>query len=45
MKLKNPVLMIFAFVVVLAFYSGAANTQDEVQPTNDLPNVYQTIAR
>jgi DNA-binding beta-propeller fold protein YncE len=36
--------MIFAFVVVLALYGGAANTQDDVQATNDLPNPYQTIA-
>jgi hypothetical protein len=42
MKLKHRVLMIFVFVVVLAFYRGAANTQD-VEPTNDLPNLYQTI--
>jgi hypothetical protein len=44
MKLKDPVVMIFVFVVVLAFYDGEANTQDDVQPTNDLPNPYQTIA-
>jgi hypothetical protein len=44
MKLKHPVLMIFVFVVVPALYGGAAHTQDDVQPTNDLPNPYQTIA-
>jgi NHL repeat-containing protein len=44
MKLKHPVLMIFVFVVAPALYGGAANAQDDVQPTNDLPNPYQTIA-
>jgi hypothetical protein len=45
MKLKHPVLMmIFVFASVLVLHRGAAKTQDEVQPTNDLPNVYQTIA-
>lgn len=36
--------MIFVFVVVLVIYGGAANTQDDVQPTNELPNLYQAIA-
>ena len=45
MNLKHRVLMIFVFVAVLALYRGAAHAQDDVQPTNDLPNVYQTIAR
>jgi hypothetical protein len=44
MKLKHPVFMTFVFVVVSAFYGGAAHSQDEVQPTNDLPNPYETIA-
>jgi hypothetical protein len=44
MKLKHPVLMIFVFIVVTALYGGSANTEDDVQPTNDLPNPYQTIA-
>ena len=37
-------LMTFVLLVVLALYGGAANTQDDVQPTNDLPNPYETIA-
>lgn len=44
MKLKHPVLMTFVFVVVPALYGGAAHSQDEVQPTNDLSNPYETIA-
>ena len=31
-------------VTVLTLCDGGAYTQDEDQPTNDLPNPYQTIA-
>jgi hypothetical protein len=34
----------FITVAVLTVCGGGANTQDEVQPTNDLPNPNQTIA-
>src|SRR6266508_5813659 len=37
-------LMMFITVAVLALCGGGASTQDEVEPTNDLPNPYQTIA-
>src|SRR5215475_4320084 len=37
-------LMMFSVVAALTLCGGAASTQDEVQPTNDLPNPYQSIA-
>jgi hypothetical protein len=37
-------LTLFTTVTVLMVYGGGASTQDEVQPTNDLPNPYQTVA-
>src|SRR6266511_4162449 len=37
-------LTMFITVAMLTVCGDGANTQDEVQPTNDLPNPYQTIA-
>jgi DNA-binding beta-propeller fold protein YncE len=37
-------LTLFTTVTVLMVCGGGASTQDEVQPTNDLPNPYQTVA-
>ena len=37
-------LIILIAVAVLTLSGRGASTQDEVQPTNDLPNPYQTIA-
>ena len=37
-------LMIFITVAVMTMSGGGAYTQDEVEPTNDLPNPYQTTA-
>jgi hypothetical protein len=37
-------LMILMTVAVLTLCSGGAYTEDEDQPTNDLPNPYQTTA-
>jgi len=37
-------LMMFMTVAVLTLCGGGASTQDEVQPTNDLPSPYQTIS-
>jgi hypothetical protein len=34
----------FITVAVLTLSGGGADTQDEVEPTNDLPNPYQTTA-
>jgi hypothetical protein len=39
-----PKLMVFMVVAVLTLCGGAASTQDDVQPTNDLPNPYQSTA-
>jgi len=36
--------MMFSVVAALTLCGGIASTQDEVQPTNDLPNPYQSIA-
>ena len=36
--------MMFMTAAALALCSGGAYTQEEVQPTNDLPNPYQTTA-
>jgi hypothetical protein len=36
--------MIFITVAVMTMSGGGAYTQDEVEPTNDLPNPYQTTA-
>ena len=37
-------LMMLMTVAALTLWGGGAYTQDEDQPTNDLPNPYQTIA-
>src|SRR5215468_4412226 len=37
-------LMMFSVVAALTLCGDAASTQDEVQPTNDLPNPYKSIA-
>ena len=37
-------LMMFITVAVMTMSGGGAYTQDEVEPTNDLPNPYQTTA-
>jgi hypothetical protein len=37
-------MMMFMTAAALALCSGGAYTQEEVQPTNDLPNPYQTTA-
>jgi len=37
-------LMIFITVAVMTMSGGGAYTQDEVEPTNDLPNPYQITA-
>ena len=37
-------MKMFMTAAVLALCSGGAYTQEEVQPTNDLPNPYQTTA-
>ena len=37
-------LMMFMTVAALTLCGGRAYTQDEDQPTNDLPNPYQTTA-
>jgi hypothetical protein len=37
-------LIMFITVAVLTLSGGGADTQDEVEPTNDLPNPYQTTA-
>lgn len=37
-------VIFFMAVAALTLWFSAANTQDEVQPTNDLPNPYQFIA-
>ena len=37
-------LMMLMVVAALTLCGGGAYTQDEDQPTNDLPNPYQTVA-
>ena len=37
-------VMMFMTIAALTLCGGGAYTQDEDQPTNDLPNPYQTIA-
>ncbi len=36
--------MMFITVAVLTVCGGGAYTQDEIEPTNDLPNPYRTTA-
>ena len=40
----RPSLMMFIAIALLTLCGGQAYNQDEVQPTNDLPNPYQSIA-
>jgi NHL repeat len=38
----QPMWILFITMAMLTLWGVGANTQDEVQPTNDLPNPYQT---
>ena len=40
---KAPLVM-FVIAAAMALYPSGGGTEDEVQPTNDLPNPYRTIA-